>query len=136
MEDESSPEKHPTFTLPDWGTEGAPTLPPEVADDDASDVRVVVPAGLTGEDAPAPGPTEAVTAAPVGLVVGAGEAVIDGGGLAAASHQAALEAIDDARTQAASLGASTVDSLRITLTTGHGTVAALAYGTAVGAPER
>jgi hypothetical protein len=130
VEDQSSPEKPPTFTLPDWGTEGAPTLPPEVADDDTSGVRVVAGAGGSPAGAPPARPS------PAGLVVGAGEAVIDSEGLAAASQQAALEAIDDARSQAASLGASSVDSLRITLTTRQGTVAALAYGTAVGAFDR
>lgn len=131
MDDETTPDRPPTFTLPDWGTEGAPTLPPGMPEDDPREpeVRIVRPA----EDGSDPS-TGSAPIRGVGVVVGAGERTIGDEGLAAASEQAAIEAIEQAGARATELGARGIESVRITLTTRQGVVAALAYGTAIGAP--
>ena len=114
MEDASSPEKPPTFTLPDWGTEGAPTLPPESHED--AQVRVVRSEPRMGE-----------TRRPATLV-GCGERPIEDAGLAEAARRAALDALAHADRQAQAGGAEGIEAVQISLTTSDGVVAALAYG--------
>ena len=114
MEDASSAEKPPTFPLPDWGTEGAPTLPPESHED--APVRVV----RAGTPAREPRRT--------GTLVGCGERRIGDEGLAEAARGAALDALAHAHRQAQAGGAERIESVQISLTTSDGVVAALAYG--------
>jgi uncharacterized protein YbjQ (UPF0145 family) len=126
VEDAATPDKPPTFTLPDWGTEGAPALPPEAQDEPPVQVVRAV---------------DSVTDRPRGIrrqttVVGSGEHPIGVVGLAEASRLAAVEAVADAEERARRAGNGAVVDVRIALTSDGEAVAALAYGSAVEPPAR
>lgn len=125
-------DEHPEFTLPDWGTDGAPPEPAtdtSVADggeDRELEIRVERQTLVTTTALPSRWTVQSIH----GLVATSGRSKDTDPERAQAKAVAkALEALEG---EAAELGADAVVGVRLAVTRNKGVVVATAYGTAVG----
>jgi uncharacterized protein YbjQ (UPF0145 family) len=123
-----------SFDLPDWGTHGAPTVPP--GDADADDA--VEPADLFLEVTPElirstmPLPPDYRIRSVIGLVTAEGSASVgddlDFQGAVAVAKSAALDRLSS---EASTSGATAVVEIRMTIVSRLNDIVVVAYGTAL-----
>ena len=116
MSDEASPE----FSLPEWGTEGAPTVGDRPAPADGWSGVALLTTDL---------PDGFVVGRVLGVVTGSGSASLDGDGDTVAADGATAAALG--RLVANAAGADAIVGIRISTVTRKDTLVVVAYGTAV-----
>ena len=121
----------PAFTLPDWGTEGAPpepTVPDEAEDEVGSEpIEISVERPILVTSGPLPSSWKVHTVH--GLVTG--HAKSDRDDTADAAESACGRAVEAVTERAAALGANAVTDLALSVSGRKSKVTATAWGTAV-----
>ena len=124
-------DEHPEFTLPDWGTDGAPPEPTTeepsgtASDDRELEIRVERQTLVTTTPLPGRWTVQSIH----GLVSTSGRS--KDADPERAQSKAVAKALEALEVEAAEIGADAVVGVRLAVTRGKGVVVATAYGTAV-----